>query len=501
MKRRTFLSTAIAASVTPTIINAQNRDLDSMEWDYVIIGAGTAGLPAAIFASRRGARVLLIDAADSVGGTMHLANGQISAGGTIMQEAMGIVDNPDKHYDDIMRMTDGLADENVVRQTVDNAPETVNWLLRGGLIPLDDHPVTGSSPGRECYRTPRYIWGANAGRDILAVVLKELQPELDSGRVVTQLSSPVTELIVGDDGTIAGVRVHTPNGEQVFRGRHVLITTGGYANNPELFQDLIGEPTYTAGTYPHNLGKGLELALSVGGILRGKELHRAGTGSILDTASYPTRPIGRFETVPQTRLPWEIWVNNDGRRFIREDEPIQEKRAAALVEQDKFRYAIVFDSDIFESSPPGMPGWTREQMSAQFNNHNMFHKADSLDELANLAGVNARGLRRTVRDYNRSVETGSDDLGRAHFPSKIDQGPYYAIIHHGSSATSSVGIVVDDDFRVVRENREPITNLYAAGEVLGSGVSLGAVFTPGMMLTPALAIGRKLGMTLPVRSA
>ena len=498
MERRTFVNTAAAAALAPSIAGAQGRGNVAIDWDYVIIGAGTAGLPAAIFASRRGARVLLIDAANSVGGTMHLANGQISAGGTIMQEAMGIVDNPDKHYDDVMRMTEGLADHNVVRKTVDAAPETVNWLLKGGLIPLDDHPVTGSSPGRECYRTPRYIWGANAGRDILAVVLKELQPELDSGRVVTQLSSPVTELIVGNDGNIAGVRAETPEGEQVFRGRHVLITTGGYANNPELFQDLIGQPTYTSGTYPTNLGKGLELALSVGGTLRGKELHRAGTGSILDSASYPTKPIGRFDTMPQSRQPWEIWVNNDGRRFIREDEPIQEKRAAALAEQDKFRYAIVFDSDIFESSPPGMPGWTREQMQSQFNNHSMFHKADTLDDLAKLAGINARGLRRSVRDYNKSVESGSDDLGRVHFPSKIDQGPYYAIIHHGSSATSSVGIVVDDHFRVVRDNGEPIANLYAAGEVLGSGVSLGAVFTPGMMLTPALTIGRELGLKLPV---
>ena len=501
MKRRTFLSTAAAASLAPTIGRAQGCGNATINWDYVIIGAGTAGLPAAIFASRRGARVLLIDAADSVGGTMHLANGQVSAGGTILQEAKGIDDNPDKHFDDVMRMTQSLADYNVVRQTVDNAPDTINWLLRGGLIPLDDHPVTGSSPGWECYRTPRYLWGTNNGRDILAVVLKELQPELNSGRIVTQLNSPVTGLIVGDDGTITGVRAQTPVGEQVFRGRHVLITTGGYANNPELFQDLIGQPTYTTGTYPSNLGKGLELALSVGGTLRGHELHRSGTGSILQANSYPTRVIARFETRPQARLPWEIWVNNEGRRFIREDEPNPENRASALVKQERFRYAIVFDSDIFESSPPGIPRWSREQIRSHFNSHPMFHKAESLDQLAELAQISASGLKRTVRDYNKSVETASDAFGRAHFPSKIDRATYYAIIHHGHSATSAVGIVVDDDFRVVRDNGEPIANLYAAGEVLGSGVSLGHVFTPGMMLTPALAIGRKLGMTLPIQSA
>ena len=83
-------------------------------------------------------------------------------------------------------------------------------------------------------------------------------------------------------------------------------------------------------------------------------------------------------------------------------------------------------------------------------------------------------------------------------PRPIATGPYYAIIHLGSSATSSVGIVVDKDLRVLKEDGTLIENLYAAGEVLGSGATLGAVFTPGMMLTPALTLGRWLGMTLPV---
>lgn len=469
-----------------------------MDWDYIIVGAGTAGLPAAIFASRRGARVLLIDAAESVGGTLHMANGQVAAGGSRTQAAKGIIDSPDAHYDDVMRVTRGLADPDIVRRTVDEAPDTINWLLDNGLTPLPDHPVTGSDPGRPTYTTARYIWGKNMGRDILAVVVKELEPELASGRVVTQLETEVTELLTSDAGAVEGVRAKSAEGKHTFRGRHVLITTGGYAMSPEVFESLVGEPAYSAGSYPSNLGKGLELATSVGGVLRGHELHRAGTGSILTDDEFPAKPYGRFNTDPLQRPPWEIWVNNQGQRFIREDEPFAETRASALVKQDKFRYAIVFDDQILRSAPSGLSPWTDEKYHAHFNDHPMFFKADSLEELARKADIDAEGLTQTVDAYNESVGSGSDPLGREYMPRKISAGPYYAIIHLGSSATSSVGIVVDKDMRVLKEDGTPIPNLYATGEVLGSGSTLGHVFTPGMMLTPALSLGRWLGMTLPV---
>ena len=240
MKRRRFLGTLAAASVASAAASGQSKVNETVEWDYIIIGAGTAGLPAAIFASGRGARVLLIDAADSVGGTLHLANGQVSAGGTRTQEAKGIVDSPDAHYANIMRITSGLADADIVRKTVDHAPDTINWLLDNGLNPLPDHPVTGSDPGRPTYTTARYLWGKNEGRDILAVVLKELEPELASGRVVTQLATNVTELLTSDTGAVVGVRAQSADGVHSFRGRHVLITTGGYAMSPDVFESLVG---------------------------------------------------------------------------------------------------------------------------------------------------------------------------------------------------------------------------------------------------------------------
>jgi fumarate reductase flavoprotein subunit len=498
MKRRQFLGTAAAASVASSTFSNRSEGKEAVDWDYIIVGAGTAGLPAAIFASRRGAKVLLVDSADSVGGTLHLANGQIAAAGSRTQDKKGIVDSPDAHFEDVMRITGGFADENVVRKTCDEAPDTINWLLDNGLTPLPDHPVTGSDPGRPTYTTARYIWGKNNGRDILAVVLKELEPELKSGRVVTQLNTEVTGLITSDSGAVEGIRARSSEGDVTFRGRHVLITTGGYAMSPEVFESLVGEPGYSAGSYPSNLGKGLELATSVGGMLRGHELHRAGTGSVLTADTFPAKPYGRFNTDPLQRPPWEIWVNNQGQRFIREDEPFTEARASALVKQDKFRYAIVFDDQILRSAPSGFPGWSDEEYRAHFNDHPMFFKAESLEELAKKAGIDAEGLAQTVETYNANVGSGSDPLGREYMPRKISQGPYYAVIHLGSSATSSVGIVVDKDMRVLKEDGTVVPNLYATGEVLGSGATLGSVFTPGMMLTPALALGRWLGMTLEI---
>lgn len=469
-------------------------------WDFVIVGAGTAGLPAAIHASRRGASVLLLEAADELGGTLTMASGQVSAAGTRLQEAQGIVDSPDRHYEDIMEITFGEADPAVVRRTVDLAPDTLNWILDKGLVPLPGHPVTGAAPGRQGYSVPRYFWAEEAGKAILKVVLEELDREMPEGNIAIRTNTRVSGLLASDSGAVEGVRAVSGDEEFTFRGRHVLLTSGGYAMNPDMFERLTGYPAYSAGSWPHSLGDGLELAVSVGGWLRGQHLHRAGTGSILTADSFPARFYARFITVPQDRLPWEIWVNSAGERFIREDEPRVRPRARAVLGLPDLRYVIVFDENIFRSAPPGLPRFSRNEFLDHCDNHPMFARADSLAELAAAADVDGAGLARTIRDYNKAVADGEDKLGRKHLPAAITGPPFYAVTHLGSSATSSAGVVVNDTHQVVRGNQQPIPGLYAAGEVLGSGVSLGSAFAPGMMLTPALSIGRWLGMTLPIQA-
>ncbi|MSO98651.1 MAG: FAD-binding protein [Rhodospirillaceae bacterium] len=286
----------------------------------------------------------------------------------------------------------------------------------------------------------------------------------------------------------------------MFRGRHVLLTAGGYAMNPAMFERLVSRPAFVAGSYQHSQGDGLSLATSIGGVLRGAELHRPGNGSVLETDKWPTKVYARFNTAPQSRPPWEIWVNNQGQRFVREDELQANERETALLAQPRLRYAIVFDDAIFNAAPPGIPDWTRDKMASHFNTHPMFVKADTLGELAKKAGIDGPGLQATVSAYNASIKGGSDPLGRQHRPQAIVQAPFYAIIHHGHSATSAVGVVIDKELRALRANGEPIPNLYAAGEVLGSGATLGNAFVPGMMITPAMVLGRHLGMTLPLKA-
>ncbi len=316
---------------------------------------------------------------------------------------------------------------------------------------------------------------------------------LAEGRVTLQLDTRISALVADADGAVTGALARVGSDELSFSAQRTVLTTGGYAMNPTLFERLIDRPAYAATSYPFSQGDGLQMVTAAGGALRGRDLHRSGTGSILTGDHFPAKVYARFNTRPDLRQPWEIWVNDAGERFVREDAPENYDRELALYRQPQLRYRIVFDQSILNAAPSGIPDWTREKLLSHFGTHRMFAAADSLSSLANKIGVDSVALARTVRDYNAAVSSGHDPLGRQYLPRPIAQPPYYAITHLGHSATSSAGVIVDRKMRVLRSDGTPITNLYAAGEVLGSGATVGDAFVPGMMLTPALTFGRLLG--------
>lgn len=465
-------------------------------YDLIIVGAGTAGLPAAIFASRRGARVLLLDAAPVIGGTLHLSTGQMSAGGTRLQKSLGIVDSADAHFDDVMRISQGSANPEIVRLAVDQAAPTVDWLMDCGLRPMPGHPVMGL--GHEFYSERRYYWGENGGRSILEVLARELEAERASGRIDLVLDSPVTALLRSDAGAIEGVRATQAGSERVYRGRQVLLASGGYASNPAFWEELDGYRQHANAAYPFSRGDGLRLARSVGGYLRGRSMYLTSFGAILADESSPAALYAGFETWPDRRAPWEIYVNVRGERFVREDEPSVHQRELALLPQPEQRFWIVFDEHMLVTAPPGVKNWSREDIREALATQNVFYTAPTLAALAQRAGIDAQGLEYTVRRYNEAVASGRDPWGREHLPAPIGQAPYHAIRMQGFAITSNVGIAVDARLRVIDVRGNPVPGLYAAGEALGHSQTSGKAYVGGMSVTPALSLGRLLGQTLPL---
>lgn len=503
MERRSFFcSTMSAALAKAAVFHPLRAAAQDFIWDFIVVGAGTAGMPAAIFAADRGARVLMIEAAPQIGGTLTIAGGEICGAGTKTQARFGIIgDHPDIHFEDIMRMSNGLADPKIVRRTVDNAAAMIDWIDDRGWDCRPGHIIDGTNFGQPGYSMRRYYQAEGGGKTMSDLFVRELGTRVDSGRITVLVNTKATEFLASDNGVVEGVRVRAGKDTVAYRGRHVLVTSGGYAMNPDMFKSLVNVPAYVNDSYAYCVGDGLSMAANIGAALRGANLHRPGSGSILTTDTWPAKVYARFDTRPQVRPPWEIWVNDGGRRFVNEESPNRATREQALLGQPRLRFSIVFDDAILNAAPPGITDWSRDKFAAQFNTQPMFYKADTLEELAKRTQLDATGLAETVSIYNKAVgDRTADPHGRKHRPLPVAQAPYYAVVQHGDSATSSVGISVDTGLQALRVDGTPIPNLYVAGEALGSGATIGNAFVPGMMITPAMTLGRWLGMTLTIQS-
>ena len=196
-------------------------------------------MPAAIFSAQRGARVLVLEAAPEVGGTLHLSAGQVSAAGSRRQAEKGIEDTPDEHYDDCMRISNNTADPMLVRLSVDNAADTLDWLQDIGAEILPDHPVLAQ--GHEAYRKPRYYWGPEGERSLLKAIAPAFERSIANGRVTLELETEVTGLLQDDRAAVNGVRARARDGtETEYLGHNVLLASGGHAANVEMYGELTG---------------------------------------------------------------------------------------------------------------------------------------------------------------------------------------------------------------------------------------------------------------------
>jgi fumarate reductase flavoprotein subunit len=492
MQRRKFLLAASYAAVGAGLPMSAFAAAQPKRYDLIIVGGGTAGLPAAIFASRRGLKVLVLDAAADIGGTLYLSTGQMAAAGTKLQKSRGIIDSPQLHYEDVMRISHGTANETLTRLAVWNAAPTFDWLMDNGLAVAPEHPITGG--GHEPYRQKRYAWGPKGGMSILAVLRPMFQTEVASGRVEVRTLNRVRHLLE-HKGRIIGVRAETDGGGVSDNySASVLLSSGGYVMNGPMFEKLSGHKQYTANAFPYNQGDGLTMALEAGGYLRGAENYLPLFGFVLADTTTPSTWFALPATYPETRPPWEIWVNANGRRFVAEDNPSVDAREEALVTEPDMRFWIIADQAMFDKAPSIINDWTKAKVASAYNVVPTFRSAPTLEALAAVCGIDSTGLVQTIARYNVAQASGKDpDFGRKHMPAPFGQGPYYAVRCQANDIVGAAGVAVDGKLRVVRKNGRPLPGLYAAGEILGGGNLMGHATVNGMMVTPSLTFGRLLG--------
>lgn len=467
-------------------------------YDVVVVGAGTAGIPCAIHAAQAGARVLLVEKDSRIGGTLHVTGGHMAAAGTRRQAERGIADSVEAHLADIRRISKGTARDDLITIVAQHAPETIDWLADRGFAFANETPriVYGHEP----YTVARTYYGKDEGLSILAV----LEPELTAAQADHDLTvwtdAAVTELAADASGAVTGVTVYRGGRDIVVPAAAVVLATGGFAAAPDLFQELEGSPLVSAAART-STGDGIYLGLAAGARLQGQGTYLPTFGGLPDPRTPGRANWSDRQRLTSERPPREIYIDRNGRRWVREDEESIDEKERALTQIPEQTFWTVFDDAALELSTGGtnqmVVGKEPDEVRAMMNNRPGLHAADSIEALARAAGIDEAGLVATVAAYNRAVAAGTDpEFGRTYLPAPIERPPFYAIRNHAITLVTFQGLDIDDTFAVVAESGEPIPGLYAVGEVIGAGATCGNSFCSGMLVTPALTFGRLLGARL-----
>lgn len=442
--------------------------------------------------------MLLIDKDAKIGGTLHVTGGHMAAAGAKRQIDKGIEDSPEAHLEDIRRISQGTAREDLITVLVNNAADTIDWLQERDFAFAPETPriVYGHEP----YGTARTYYGKDEGASIFEVLEAELKRTQEEFDLTLWTNAPVMELLQDDAGNVVGVSVLKSGKEVEVTARAVALTTGGFAGDPELFLELEGFPLVSAASRT-STGDGIHLGMAIGAGTQGKGSYLPTFGGLPDPQSPGRANWSDRQRLTSERPPREIYVDKGAKRWVAEDEPSIDEKERALTTIVDQTFWTVFDDFAVSQSVGTMNqmivGLEPDEVRAVMNTRPGLHSADTIEQVAELAGLDPAALAETVASFNRAVESGVDeDFGRTHLPAPIAQGPFYAVRNHAITLVTFQGLDIDDTFAVRDTSGKAIPGLYAAGEVIGAGATCGNSFCSGMLVTPALTFGRLLGISL-----
>ena len=414
----------------------------TVDTEIVIVGAGGAGMTAAIMAHQAGKQFVILEKMPYVGGNTTKATGGMNAAETHYQKEQGIEDSKALFAADTMKGGHALNDPELVAMLANSSSDAIDWLDTIGA----DLPKISFSGGASVNRIHAPADGSGVGNylvDRFSAKLAELGVEV-------MLNTKATELMVDEEGKICGVRAEGADANYLFRCKAVILASGGFGANEDMYTqyrpDLKGTVTTNA---PGATGDGIVMAQALGAALVDIEqiqLHPTveQTTSMLITES--------------VRGDGAILVNQQGERFTNELLTRDAVSAAELAQEGQYAY-ILFDQNL------------RDHLKAveKYVSTGLTVQADTIEGLAEQLGIDPAVLAKTLADWNEMVKNQRDtQFGRTTgMNADLTTPPYYAIkiapgIHHTMG-----GVKIDTAARVINTEGKPIPGLFAAGEVTG----------------------------------
>ena len=469
--------------------NATAED-STVDADVVVVGAGGAGMTAAITAAGEGKSVVILESQSMVGGNSVRATGGMNAGKTVYQdenefgESAGVEKslktaaekyadnetitalaktvseqwaayqaNPTGYFDSVELMEldtmiggKGINDPELVETLCANSADAIDW--------LDEHGITlhnvSSFGGASVKRIHRPVNAEGKTVSVGSYMIPLLQENCEKAGVKMMLDTTATEILTDANGAAVGVKATGASGETVtVNAKAVVLASGGFGANLDMVvkykPELKGFMTTNA---PGIQGQGIEMAQAIG----------AATVDMDQIQIHPTVEANTAALITEgLRGDGAVLINAEGKRFIDEVGTRDVVSAAEIAQTGSYSWLVVDQAMVDASSV--IQGYIKKGYTVT---------GATYEELGKAMGVDAAAFAETMDKWNGYVEAKNDpDFGRTSFANPLNTAPYYAVkvtagVHHTMG-----GLKINANTEVLNEKGEVIPGLFAAGEVTG----------------------------------
>ena len=465
------------------------------DYDVIVVGAGNTALLTALRAHEFGVKVLVLEIApkEKRGGNAYYTTGiyRIVHNGLediidlipdLTEEERNIIISPytaDDYFREYSKVTEGMVDPSLMEMVVERSTDAIRWMVKKQNVKMEltsnfVHRIDGKL--HFLGEVPISAKGAGAG---LSDYLFDRVEKMEGIDLLYETGA--RQLLLDEKGNVCGVKAKSKEGLRDIYARAVCLSCGGFEANPAWRARYLG-PTWDLAKVrggKYNMGDGLKMALDMGAQPYG---HWSCCHATFIDADAPQPSIKEdTDTTAKRLFIFGLIFNVNGERFLDEGEDHMDLTYARfgktlLTQPDRMGFQL-FDSK----------GYATITQGHVFHDyvHAPYTKASNLGEMAEKLGMNPEKFTKTVEQYNMSIKPGgktnlykianaSEDLhAEGIFPAKsscafpLDTPPYYAFPVCCGITFTYGGLKVNRQAQVVDINENPISGLYASGEIIG----------------------------------